>query len=104
MEYIIENEKIVNEKGEVAVAISPEYGAGWSTWEGVSPFDPEFNLLIIEGKIEEAKSLANEMGIHSGGLDGIKIEWIPKNTEFIIDEYDGAESIKPIKELETYKT
>jgi hypothetical protein len=103
MKYRIENDKIINEEGEVAVAISPEYGAGWASWGDVSPFDAEFNSLILEDKIEEAKSLAVERGIYSGGLNGIQIKWIPKNVEFVIEEYDGAESIKIIKVIETYK-
>jgi hypothetical protein len=46
MKYYIKNGKVYNNKGEVAVAISEGYGAGWTTWNpGLSPFDPGFHVV-----------------------------------------------------------
>jgi len=86
-------EKLYNEKGEVAVAVSIGFGAGWSTWGDVSPLDKEFNELILNGDFETAEKLAKEKGFYAGGLSDCKIVWLEKGTKFRIDEYDGAESI-----------
>jgi hypothetical protein len=97
-------EKIVRD-GRVAVAVSGGYGAGWSTWNSVDragwstwnsvdPTDARFNQLFIDGKHEEAARLCDELDLgYSGGARGVEIEWIPLGTEFIIQEYDGAESL-----------
>lgn len=85
-------EKIIKD-GKVAVAVSYGHGAGWSTWEDISPLDGKFNQLFIDGNFEDAKKLADELGLYVGGIRGIKIEWIDIGTYFRIDEYDGAESL-----------
>jgi len=84
--------KIV-ENGKVAVAVSYGFGAGWSTWNSVSPFDAQFNQLFLEGRHEEAVLLADRHGHVSDGIFDIEIVWVPEGTEFFIREDDGAESI-----------
>ena len=86
-------EKIVRD-GMVAVAVSYGFGAGWSTWNDVDPMDARFNQLFIDGKVAEAESLCKELDLgYEGGADCVKIEWVPVGTKFVIDEYDGAESL-----------
>jgi hypothetical protein len=81
--------------GQVAVAISPGYGAGWSTWEDVSPLDGRFNTLFHESKYDEAEKLCEQVGIESLGIaDEILIIWVPLGAKFIIREYDGHEWIE----------
>jgi len=86
-------EKLYNKQGQVAVAISYDYGAGWSTWNDVSPLDKRYNELILAHRIEEAIELAESEGHYAGGLKNCEIEWLPKNAKFRISEYDGSESL-----------
>ena len=94
-------EKIIRD-GKVAVAISPGFGAGWSTWCDVDPMDAKFNQLILDGKTEEIYAMAEESMkgddeyIYTGGLEDVEIVWVPVGTKFYIDEYDGSESLVTI--------
>jgi hypothetical protein len=77
------------------VIVSPGFGAGWSTWN-----EPEdaFNIIIADmllaGEVEEAINYAESLDKYTGGLEDAVVRKIPKGTEFIIREYDGAESIE----------
>lgn len=86
-------EKLYNEQGQVAVAVSYGFGAGWSTWGDVSPLDKRYNELILKGDINKAVELAKEEGHYTGGLEDCKLEWLDVGTKFRIDEYDGYESL-----------
>jgi hypothetical protein len=37
--------------------------------------------------------------VYTGGIDGLEIEWVPLGTRFYIDEYDGAETLITIDEM-----
>jgi hypothetical protein len=91
-------EKVVRD-GHVAVLISRGYGAGWYSWHGVEEliFDPVV-VDMLENNVnsyEIEKYCMNTYGEdpYYGGLDGLTIEWVPLGSDFIIDEYDGAESL-----------
>lgn len=86
-------EKLYNEQGQVAVAVSYRFGAGWSTWVDVSPLDKRYNELILKGDINKAVELAEEEEHFSGGLEDCKLEWLDVGTKFRINEYDGSESL-----------
>jgi len=87
--------------GKVAVAVSYGYGAGWSTWNDVSPLDGRFNQLFLDGKIEEIVRICDEEELgYAGGAEDVSIEWIPVGTKFIIGEYDGAESLDTIDDYD----
>ena len=98
-------EKVIRD-GKVAVIYSPGYGAGWTTWgvpeEGM--FHPAL-VEAIENEIEE-KSLVelckNLFGdeIYYSGVNCLMIEWLPVGTKFRITEYDGAESIEILDEID----
>ena len=86
-------------KGCVAVIYSPEYGAGWSTWNRKYPeilFDPAIVEFIEKGQSEELEVYVTLRypGIYDGGMVGLKIEWIPEGSFFRVNEYDGAETIE----------
>ena len=86
-------EKVIRDR-MVAVAVSYGFGAGWSTWNDVDPTDARFNQLFLDGKIAEAKALCTELELgYEGGADSVNIEWVPIGTKFVINEYDGAESL-----------
>ena len=87
-------EKIVRD-GMVAVAVSGGFGAGWSTWNDIDPVDARFNQLFLDGKIDEIVGICQDEDLgYAGGAKGVEIVWVPVGTEFIITEYDGAESLK----------
>jgi hypothetical protein len=84
-------EKLVR-NGQVAVAVSGGYGAGWSTWNSVNPMDARFNVLFDEGKHQEAAELCESLEFgYAGGAEDVVLVWVPLGTEFVITEYDGAE-------------
>lgn len=92
-------EKIVRD-GMVAVAVSYGYGAGWSTWNEISPLDGRFNQLFLDGKIKEIVKICDEENLgYAGGAEDVSIEWIPVGTKFIISEYDGSESLETVDDF-----
>ena len=96
-------EKIIRD-GLVAVAVSPGYGSGWSTWNDADPMDTRFNSLFLEGDIEGVEALAKSLDIgYTGGADDVEIRWVPVGAEFIIQEYDGYESLMYKNEYLWYK-
>jgi hypothetical protein len=92
--------KVVRD-GMVAVLYSPDYGAGWSTWasreirEAVL-FDPAIVELVEQEKLEELEVYVKLKypSLFTGGLRDLQIEWIPEGTQFIVNDYDGNESIQ----------
>jgi hypothetical protein len=101
MEGLVEKDgKIHNKEGEVAVIISPGFGAGWSTWNFEYSqdclFDPDCVRLTLVGKRDELKVLADskwEDGYWDGAFDCV-VRWIPAGTAFKVREYDGSESLE----------
>ena len=93
---------IVN--GKVAVLISTDFGAGWSTWnEGISDillYHPILVKLVLEDREEEIteelidKLAGYKTDVFLGGLSGLEVQWVEKDTLFKINEYDGQESIE----------
>ena len=84
--------------GLVAVLYSPDFGAGWYTWHNVAEllFDPKVVDMVLEKTSAETIELycRTVYGDHySGGADDLEVAWVPTGTEFIIDEYDGNETI-----------
>lgn len=88
----------VERDGMVAVIVSGGFGAGWSTWADESEaavFAPDVVAWIEAGKPDDNETIeafGKKYG-HTGGLYQAGIEWLPKGTQFIIDEYDGSEGL-----------
>ena len=89
--------------GKVAVLISPGYGGGWSTWSygdlDELLFDPVIAQMILDcadiDEIEEVVRLRHpEETACMGGLEDLEVQWVDQGKEFIVEEYDGAESIR----------
>jgi hypothetical protein len=87
----------------VAVLITPSYGAGWSSWNNDQGekllFDPTVVTLLTKqppNYIERIKQYCAEEypNIYLGGLEDLEVFWVPKGELFIIEEYDGFESIR----------
>ncbi|MCI9209792.1 MAG: hypothetical protein HFI83_03755 [Eubacterium sp.] len=98
-------ERYYNEKGELAVLISPGYGGGFSTWYGE---DLAYDRRIIEYWLKESTSIEDlkrfvwELGyddVYIDRYDDLEIIYIPTGTMFCITEYDGCESIETPKTL-----
>ena len=84
----------VERDGKVAVIVSPGHGAGWSTWADkaeVALFAPDVVAWIEAGKPGGVDAF--EGYGYTGGLDQAEVEWVPKGSRFIINEYDGSESL-----------
>lgn len=92
-----------NDKGDIAVLVSPKFGAGWYSWNPNYPeclFNPAIVKLVLEGNRQAAGALA-EMTYTSrgngyfckiGALD-LVVHWVRPGTVFRIDEYDGRETL-----------
>jgi len=82
--------------------ISYGYGAGWNSW--ASDENKEF-MLFNKGLIKLAKRNAEEEEVmeylkskgideYVGGWENIRVCKLKDNEMFIVEEYDGNESIK----------
>ena len=92
-------EKIVRD-GMVAVAVSGGFGAGWSTWNSISPTDARFNQLFLDGNFDEVVRICDEEDLgYAGGAHDVDIVWVPVGTRFVINEYDGSESLRTIDDF-----
>jgi len=92
---------------EVAVLASPGFGAGWSTWnrgaEEVLMFHKDLVNRVLARTSDESDTEFEEdiqkilatlgIDIYMGGAAQLAVYWIEKGEEFIVNEYDGSESI-----------
>lgn len=91
-------DKVIRD-GKVAVLYSADYGAGWFSWnpEHIELlFDPAIVELVESEQWEELKVYVTLKypDIYMGGLDDLRIEWVPKGTLFVIQEHDGNEWVE----------
>ena len=90
-------EKVIKD-GKVAVLVSNSWGAGFHSWGAPveAIFDPTLIDLIEKKHIQEAIDYVEETypDVFTGGIEDLGIEWIPEGAKFIINEYDGSESIQ----------
>ena len=96
----------------VGVLVSYGYGAGWHSWNPHNTeclFDPEIVHIVeaYKGKtlpqniISEIVTIAHRKweDDYWGGADSLEVVWLPVGTKFIIDEYDGAESVLTYEDM-----
>ena len=91
--------------GKVAVAYSPGFGAGWSTWNDIKLaetllFHPNIINMILSYRQSEIDTdwliehFGEEFkGVYCGGASNLRIKMLPIGTLFRIDEYDGSENV-----------
>jgi hypothetical protein len=93
--------KVVRDN-KVAVLYSPGFGAGWSTWNTEHKnivYDPTVVAWVESGKPEDARARLEATleekypRCYLGGMRDLEIQWLPLNTWFIVDEYDGSERV-----------
>lgn len=100
------SDKYINEEGLVGVIISPEFGAGFHTWNDIPGlcFDKDIIQMILEDKpIQDLTDFVEAKYDHTGyvstlGLSDVRIIWLKPGTQFFIEEYDGSESITLIED------
>jgi hypothetical protein len=89
-------EKLIRD-GKVGVLISVGYGAGFYTWGAPleAIFSPTLISLIESEEYAEAEEFVktNWEGVYTGGIDDLTVRWLPIGTKFIIEEFDGNESV-----------
>lgn len=93
-------EKYYNENGDVGVLYSPGYGAGWSTLAGADSEFFLFDKTLVEFALDNAsvstvESYLKHVGkdTYLGGWNDIKVKFMKPGTAFLVEEYDGNESI-----------
>jgi hypothetical protein len=84
--------------GKVAVLYSPGFGAGWYSWHNIAEllFDPKVVDMVLEKTSAETIELycKTVYGDHYYiGASDLEVIWVPTGTEFVIDEYDGSETV-----------
>jgi len=90
-------EKVIRD-GKVAVLFSPEFGAGWYTWNQDNPeivFDPNIVHFVETKEFDKLKAYTELKypDLYLSGFEDLAIMWLDEGTEFKIDEYDGNETI-----------
>ncbi|CAB5214520.1 hypothetical protein UFOVP190_147 [uncultured Caudovirales phage] len=89
-------EKLIR-NNEVAVLVSPGFGAGWYSWHSVEEllFDPSI-VQWVENKEIDKIQIYMELKypeVYCGGLEDLVVQWVPSGEKFRIDEYDGNETL-----------
>lgn len=91
--------------GHVAVLYSPGFGAGWSTWchdhamVDEMLFDAQIADIVDRGGDDwqdqaEAIAKVKYPDSYLGGLEDLRVAWLPQGTVFRIHEYDGSETVE----------
>ena len=91
--------------GKVAVLYSPDFGAGWYSWNQDYPeilFDPAMVKLVEKKQYDELATYVELKypGIFTGGLNQLQVEWIEEGKKFRVVEYDGDESIQVEEDID----
>jgi hypothetical protein len=98
-EVKMEVKKVIRD-GLVAVLYSPGFGAGWSTWahsplDEVCLYDPLVVAWVEGGKVGPVPiAHYGDEYFYAGGADDLVIAWLPVGTAFVVNEYDGSESLR----------
>ena len=87
--------------GKVAVLYSPGFGAGWSTWNSENS-DLLFDSIIVDFVLNKSENWIEGVvaycsiaytGLYDGGVSDLEVMWIPVGSQFLVEEYDGSESV-----------
>lgn len=94
----------VHFNGYVAVLVSHGFGAGWQTWNTSADclFTPEVVKQVMEQTVSEESVNAVYEGklFYAGGLDGLCVKWVKEGSKFKVTEYDGAEGLEFLEEVD----
>lgn len=106
----VKKTKKVKGKTKVAVLISMGYGAGWSTWNqkfaSFFLFDKGIVERVLRGDKDEIpdyiKDRIGDEHAFLGGLDDLIVVWVNQGVKFVVNEYDGSESITEFENLDYF--
>ena len=95
----MKNIKKLVRDGKVAVLYSPDFGAGWYSWNPGVPeilFDPAIVEFVEHDQMAELNTYITLKypELYTGGMKDLVVAWLVVGTEFRIKEHDGAESIE----------
>lgn len=105
---------------KVAILVSKDFGAGWSTWNKKElAYDKRVVEFYLEHKddeeymrnmrrrdrktTEETEKIFKSWGydnVYFGGFSDIEICWLPVGTKYYISEDDGWETLKTIDSVQ----
>ena len=95
--------------GKVAVLYSPGFGAGWSMWahdgnEEAMAMDRDLVEAFFTGGVNAVVKVAEKKypDNYTGGAEDLKVVWLPVGTKFMINEYDGSESLITLDEMKFF--
>lgn len=102
----MEFQRRYDEQGLVAVLISPGFGAGWSSWGDTDQREGRlFDSRLVDHVLAQGGAglglYAESLGYtgYMGGADDVEVTWLEPGTRFMVDEYDGSESIRTFDDL-----
>lgn len=103
----MEFQRRYDDQGLVAVLISGGFGAGWSTWCSTDSqreamlFDSRLVDFVLSHGAEGLGDYAESLGYdtYMGGADSVRVEWLEPGTRFLVEEYDGSESLRTFDDL-----
>ena len=91
----------IERDGMIAVLVSPKHGAGWSTWADEDQkeamcMDARIVGLFLEegGRAAAEAALKLFPNVYIGGAENLEVEWLPKGSQFEINEDDGDETLR----------
>ena len=110
----VTRQRVLDDEGNVAVLVSHGYGAGYSTNNLFNSDECIFDPFVVEivskpgwyKKPDNLKVLSHHLkdkygqSFDTGGIEDLVVEWIPEGTKFRISEYDGAEYIEVLHEID----
>lgn len=106
-----EDKVIRTDTGEVAVLVSPGFGAGFVTWNydnKLTPYCPPAVIAVLLNKRELITSEAlaeyyddpnDDYYYSTHGAGDLIVQWLKPDTAFRIEEYDGNESLRTSDDL-----
>lgn len=92
----------IERDGNIAVLVSCDYGAGWSTWNNEHRetlcMDADIVQAVLDGDKVKAVEIAKQKcgNFYEGGIRSLTVEWVKKGAAFEIEEYDGSETLHVI--------
>lgn len=100
-------EKYKNDRGLVGVLVSGGYGSGWSTWGYEDSAFLAMDKTLVEMRLRGAGEEEVETYLegvlseapYMGGWDQVEVAYLEEGTAFIIEEYDGSESLRTLDDL-----
>ena len=76
---------------------SPGYGAGWYSWHHIEEliYDPCVAEWVEKAELDKILTYMELKypDAYCGGLEDLRVGWVPLGAKFRIDEYDGNESL-----------